>query len=222
MALKYGINAGEYAILTVTDTGKGISEKDLEHIFEPFYTKKVMGISGTGLGLAVVWNSVLDHGGTVQVESSAQGTSFLLYFPVSAGEVRPKETNSGIEGLKGSGETILVVDDEPLQRDIASRMLQVLGYACVCAGSGEKAVAYLQENRVDLVLLDMLMDPGINGRQTFERIIRIHPYQKAVIASGFSESEEVKMTQRLGARGFIKKPYSIEQLGRALKEAMVS
>jgi signal transduction histidine kinase/methyl-accepting chemotaxis protein len=221
MALIHGISAGEYALLTVTDNGKGISEKDLEHIFEPFYTKKVMGISGTGLGLAVVWNSVLDHGGTVQVESSARGSSFVLYFPVSEKEVKPKETTAGIEGLNGSGETILVVDDEPLQRDIASRMLKVLGYETVCVGSGEKAVAYLQENRVDMVLLDMIMDPGINGRQTYERIIRIHPDQKAVIASGFSESEEVKMAQRMGARGFIKKPYSIEQLGRALKEGMV-
>jgi PAS domain S-box-containing protein len=219
-ALKHGISAGEYAILTVSDNGKGISGKDLEHIFEPFYTKKVMGISGTGLGLAVVWNSVLDHGGTVQVESSAKGTSFALYFPASDKAVRPKETDSGIKGLNGTGETILVVDDEPLQRDIASRMLKMLGYESVCVASGENAVVYLQENRVDMILLDMLMDPGINGRQTYERIIRIHPDQKAVIASGFSESEEVKMAQRLGARGFIKKPYSIEQLGRALKEGM--
>ncbi len=219
-ALKHGISAGEYAILTVTDNGKGISEKDLEHIFEPFYTKKVMGISGTGLGLAVVWNSVLDHGGTVQVESSAKGTSFVLYFPVSDNAVKPKEINAGIESLNGCGETILVVDDEPLQRDIASRMLKVMGYACVCVGSGETAVEYLQENRVDMVLLDMLMDPGINGRQTYERILRIHPDQKAVIASGFSESEEVKIALRLGAHAFIKKPYSIEELGRALKEGM--
>ncbi len=219
-ALKHGISAGEYAILTVTDNGKGISEKDLEHIFEPFYTKKIMGISGTGLGLAVVWNSVLDHGGTVLVESSAKGTSFALYFPVSEKAVAPKEINPGIEELLGGGEKILVVDDEPLQRDIASRMLTVLGYVCKCVDSGENAVAYLLENRVDMVLLDMLMDPGINGRQTYERILRIRPDQKAVIASGFSESEEVKMAQRLGAGGFIKKPYSVQELGRALKQGL--
>ncbi|MFH0998251.1 MAG: ATP-binding protein [Pseudomonadota bacterium] len=220
MALKNGIDVGEYALLTVMDNGNGISEKDLEHIFEPFYTKKVMGISGTGLGLAVVWSSVLDHGGTVQVESSAKGTAFILYFPVSEKEVMPKDTNAGIEGLKGSGETVLVVDDEPQQLDIAGRMLTVLGYNFVCVDSGETAVVYLLENRVDMVLLDMLMDPGINGRQTYEQIIRIHPNQKAIIASGFSESEDVRMIRQLGARGFIKKPYSIEQLGTALKEGM--
>jgi len=220
MALKNGISVGEYALLTVTDNGNGISEKDLEHIFEPFYTKKMMGVSGTGLGLAVVWSSVLDHDGSVQVESSDGGTSFILYFPVTEKAVKPKESNAGIEDLKGSGETVLVVDDEAALLDIASRMLKVLGYDPVCVDSGEKAVAYLQENRVDMVLLDMVMDTGINGRQTYEKIIRIRPDQQAIIASGLSESEDVKMVQQLGARGFIKKPYSFEELGRALKQGL--
>ncbi len=220
LALKNGINPGEYAMLTVTDNGNGISQIDLEHIFEPFYTKKVMGVSGTGLGLAVVWSSVMDHGGTVQVESSERGTSFILYFPVTEEEVKPKEIYAGIEDLKGSGETVLVVDDEPALLDIASRMLTVLGYDAVCVDSGEKAVAHLREKRADMVLLDMLMDSGINGRQTYEQIIRIHPNQKAIIASGLSESEDVKMAQKLGARGFIKKPYSFEELGMALKQGL--
>jgi CheY-like chemotaxis protein len=179
-----------------------------------------MGRSGTGLGLAVVWNSVIDHGGAVLVESSSKGTSFDLYFPASRREIVREKRNEGMESLKGNGERILVVDDEPQQLDIASRMLKVLGYDVACAGSGEKAIDYLRENSVDLVLLDMLMDPGINGRQTYERIIEIHPNQKAVIASGFSENEDVCQAQQLGARGFIKKPYSIEQLGRIIKEEM--
>ena len=220
IAIKDGIRAGDYAILTITDTGNGISENDLEHIFEPFYTKKIMGASGTGLGLAVVWSSVLDHDGTIQVESSARGTSFILYFPVSEKEVATKGTPSGIEALKGGGETILVVDDEALLRDVASRFLKVLGYNPVCVDSGESAVTYLKENRVDMVLLDMLMDSGINGRQTYEHIIRLHPDQKAIIASGFSESEDVKMLLQQGARGFIKKPYSIEQLATAMKDGL--
>lgn len=220
MAMKDGILTGEYVLLTIEDNGNGISEEDLEHIFEPFYTKKVMGASGTGLGLAVVWNSVLDHGGTVQVESSVRGTSFFLYFPVSEKDVIPNKISSGIDNLKGSGEKILVVDDEPLLLDVANRMLKVLGYVPICVDSGEKAVAYLLENRVDMVLLDMIMDPGINGRQTYERIIQIHPNQKAIVASGFSESEDVNMALKQGARGFIKKPYSIEELAVALKDGM--
>jgi PAS domain S-box-containing protein len=220
MALTNGICSGEYVLLTITDNGKGISEKDLEHIFEPFYTKKVMGVSGTGLGLAVVWSSVVDHGGTILVESSDKETSFILYFPVSEEVATPKVTDVGIEGLKGSRETILVVDDEPLLLDIASRMLKVLDYDAVCVDSGEKALTYLTENQVDMVLLGMVMESDLNSIQTFERIIQIHPNQKAIIISGLSESEDVKKAQQLGARGIIKKPYSIDELGRVLKVGM--
>jgi signal transduction histidine kinase/HAMP domain-containing protein len=217
-AWQNGIQAGEYAVLRVTDDGKGISQQDLERIFEPFYTKKVMGRSGTGLGLAVVWNSVMDHGGAVLVESNGKGTSFDLYFPASTEAIVGEQRNEGIDRLKGNGERILVVDDEPQQLDIAARMLKLLGYDAVCVDSGEKAIDYLRDNRVDLVLLDMLMDPGINGRRTYERIIEIHPDQKAVIASGFSENEDIYQARQLGARGFIKKPYSMEQLGKIIKE----
>ena len=219
-ARENGIQPGEYVVLRVTDDGKGIPPRDLDRIFEPFYTSKVMGRSGTGLGLAVVWNSVVDHGGAVFVESSSEGTSFDLYFPVSGQEAACEKRPEGIEGLKGNGEKILVVDDEPQLLDIAARMLRTLGYETACVSSGEKAVDYLRENRVDLVLLDMIMDPGINGRRTYERIVEIRPDQRAVISSGFSESEEVFRARELGARGFLKKPYSIEELGRAVKEAM--
>jgi len=179
-----------------------------------------MGISGTGLGLAVVWNTVIDHGGTVLVESSTNGTSFHLYFPASRQDIVPETKNVGIADLKGSGERILIVDDEPLQRDIASRMMEMLGYEVVCAKSGEEALDYLRHNRVSLLLLDMLMDPGINGRETYERVTKIRPDQKAIIVSGFSESDEVEQARKLGARGFLKKPYTMEQLGRMVKEAL--
>ncbi len=221
-AAKLGIQPGEYAVLSVKDNGKGISEEDMEHIFEPFYTKKIMGRSGTGLGLAVVWNSVMEHGGTVEVENSIDGTCFHLFFPISdaAEEVAREDENGGLAGLKGHGERILIVDDEAPQLDIASRMLKILGYDVDCAPSGELAIDYLRANKVDMVLLDMLMYPGINGRQTYERILEIHPGQKAIIVSGFSDSEDVQQAQRLGARGLIKKPYTIEQLGKTLKRAL--
>ncbi len=219
-AKKKGIKAGEYAILCVTDNGSGISAHDLEHIFEPFYTKKVMGRSGTGFGLAIVWNSMQEHDGAVLVKSSEQGTSFELYFPASKQEIASEQKKAGISGLKGNGEKILVVDDEKQLRDLAGRMLDILGYDVKCVRSGEKAIDYLQQNNVDLILLDMLMEPGINGRETYENIIKIHPDQKAVIVSGFSESDDIRKTQQLGAQGFIGKPYSMEQLGKAVKEAM--
>ncbi len=215
-----GIRAGDYAVLSVEDSGKGIDAKDLEHIFEPFYSRKVMGFSGTGLGLAVVWNSMADHDGTVLVETGPEGTAFHLYFPVSEGKAVEVEKRVGIADLKGRGERILVVDDEPHLLEVTGGMLRALGYDAACVGSGESAVDYVKEKPVDLVVLDMLMDPGINGCQTYERIIRIHPNQKAIIASGFSESEDVLKARQLGARGVIKKPYTMAELGRMVKDAL--
>ncbi|MEA3387078.1 MAG: response regulator [Patescibacteria group bacterium] len=211
------IAKGQYVVLSVKDTGSGIAEKDLDHIFEPFYTKKIMGRSGTGLGLSVVWNTVQDHDGTITVTSSKDGTTFELYFPISDEEITVEETGTEIKQLKGNGERILIIDDEPQQRDIASQMLISLGYEVNAVASGEKAIEYLKENSVDLLLLDMVMDPGLNGRETYERIIKIIPGQKAVIASGFSENNNVQKTLQLGAGGFIKKPYSMEELAKAVK-----
>ncbi|MBW1791550.1 MAG: response regulator, partial [Deltaproteobacteria bacterium] len=105
------------------------------------------------------------------------------------------------------------------QRDIASKILKAYGYRVNSVGSGEEAMEYLKNKSVDLVLLDMLMGPNMNGRQTYEEIVKIHPGQKAVIVSGFSQNDEVKKARKLGAEGFLKKPYSMEQLASAvLKE----
>jgi PAS domain S-box-containing protein len=215
-ALTAGIASGKYVIMEVADSGSGIAATDIDHIFEPFYTKKVMGRSGTGLGLAVVWNTIQDHRGGITVTSGNQGTVFTLYFPASDDELmsQGEETDAAI--YPGAGETILVVDDEPQLRDIARQMLDALGYEVVTAASGEQAVNYLKDHRVDLVLLDMLMAPGMNGRQTFEQIIALHPGQKALIASGFSKDEEVQRALRLGVSGYLQKPYVLNNLGKAL------
>ena len=214
------IVAGEYAVLIVSDNGPGISKNDLERIFEPFYTKKVMGRSGTGLGLAVVWNTLQDHRGYINVMSSKNGTIFELYFPVTRDIMLDKELELSIDNYKGNGEMILVVDDIEEQRYIARSMLSILGYTVEDVSSGEEAVEYLKRHAVDLILLDMIMDPGINGCETYERIIKIHPGQKTVIASGFTETDEVKAAQRLGAGQYIKKPYALEKIGLAVKEEL--
>ncbi len=214
------VNTGEYVVLSVSDNGSGISSDGLERIFEPFYTKKVMGRSGTGLGLAVVWNVIQDHEGYINVTSDENGTTFELYFPITRDEVSYKDLDIPIEDFKGDGETILAVDDVETQRDIACKMLKILGYKAKAVSSGEEAVEYLKEHTVDLILLDMIMDPGINGRETYERIIKIHPNQKAIIASGFAETDDVKETQKLGAGKYIKKPLSLKKMGLAIKEEL--
>jgi len=214
------VTMGEYALLAVSDDGSGISSDDLERIFEPFYTKKVMGRSGTGLGLAVVWNIVQDHKGYINVTSDENSTTFELYFPISIDEVIDKDLSIPIKDYKGNGETILVVDDVEMQREISCNILDTLSYKTKALSSGEEAVEYLKEHTVDLILLDMIMDPGINGRETYERILKIHPNQKAIIVSGFAETDAVKEAQKLGAGQYIKKPLTIERVGLAVKEEL--
>lgn len=209
-----------YVLLQVRDNGPGIDQNDLEHIFEPFYTKKIMGRSGTGLGLAVVWNTVQDHDGKIVVESDESGTTFKLFFPHYDQTAVENEQKIDTTNIMGNGERILVVDDEPVLRNIAYQILSTLGYSVDTVSSGENAILYLKSNTVDLVLLDMFMEPGINGRQTYERIIRIHPGQKAIIASGFSKSDDIFEAMRMGVGGFIEKPYSIDQLGHAVYKAL--
>jgi PAS domain S-box-containing protein len=211
------VNEGDYVSLTVSDTGVGISKGDLERIFEPFYTKKVMGRSGTGLGMAVVWGTLKDHKGYIDVQSSkGKGTTFVLSFPITRKNLARKEALVSIENYMGN-EKILIVDDIEEQRDIASGMLKKLGYSVTSVSSGQEAIEYMKESSADLLVLDMIMDPGIDGLETYKRILEFHPGQKAIIASGFSETERVKETQRLGAGGYLKKPYLLEKMGSAVR-----
>ena len=215
-SIKNTLPAGDYAVLTVQDNGSGILPQDLKHIFEPFYTKKTMGRSGTGLGLAVVWNTMKDHEGTVIVASDKNGTTFELYFPSTkeAHTIQPEAADPAT--FRGDGQSILVADDEEQQRDIAARLLTSLGYKVTTVSSGEEAVILMQKTTMDLIILDMIMSPGMNGRETYEKIIAIRPGQRAIIASGFSQDVEVKAALRLGAGGFIGKPYTLIQLGRTV------
>ncbi len=216
------VNVGEYAVLSVSDDGPGISTDDLKRIFEPFYTKKIMGRSGTGLGLAVVWNVVQDHKGYIDVSTNAQATTFKLYLPITREPLARRPLSRRITDYQGDGESILVVDDVPSQREITSKMLGTLGYRTEAVSNGEAAVEFLKARSVDLVLLDMIMDPGINGRETYARIIKIHPHQKAILVSGFAETDEVKAAQKLGAGQYIRKPITLEKIGRAVKEALAN
>jgi PAS domain S-box-containing protein len=215
------VKEGDYVVLTVSDTGTGISPDDIDKIFEPFYTKKKMGRSGTGLGMAVVWGTVKDHSGYIHVESTeGKGTTFTLYFPITRERLPENESHLAIESYSGNGESILIVDDVEEQRKIASGMLKELGYSVVSIPSGEEAVEYLRTHKVALLVLDMIMDPGMDGLDTYRKIIEIHPEQKAIIASGFSETGRAKELQGLGAGAYIRKPFLLEKIGLAVKEEL--
>lgn len=212
---------GDYVLLKVEDRGTGIPHEDIEQIFEPFFTKKKMGRSGTGLGMTVVWGTVKDHKGYIDVRSSREkGTAFHLYFPATRKETEKKESKIEYDDYMGKGETILVVDDIEEQRNIAEDILNRLKYNVRTVESGEKAVEYLSNNSADLVILDMIMAPGMDGYDTYRKIIKIHPGQKAIIVSGFSETGRIKKVQDMGAGVHIKKPYTIETIGLAIKKIL--
>jgi PAS domain S-box-containing protein len=215
------IREGDYVVLSVSDTGEGISADNLKRIFEPFYTKKVMGRSGTGLGLAVAWGTVKDHHGYINVESEeGKGSTFTLYFPVTREAITAEHIAIAISEYMGSGESILVVDDVKEQRDLASGMLRTLNYNVASVSSGEEAVVYMKEHAVDLILLDMIMDPGMDGLDTYRSVLDIHPKQKAIIVSGFSESGRVRAARDLGAGAYVRKPYIKEKLGLAVRKEL--
>jgi CheY-like chemotaxis protein len=215
------VEEGDYATLEVKDTGIGIAETELQLIFQPFYTKKAMGKSGTGLGMSVIWGTVKDHHGYLEVQSvEGEGTTFILYFPVTRETADIPESRLKIEDYLGRGETILVVDDIPQQRDIATNMLEKLGYMVSAVESGEAAVVFLESKCVDLVILDMIMEPGIDGLETYRQICKHCKNQRAIIASGYSETDRVREAQRLGAGTYVKKPYTLEKIGMAVRSEL--
>ncbi len=215
------VREGDYVVLSVSDTGEGIPAVDLKRIFEPFYTKKVMGRSGTGLGLAVVWGTVKDHDGYIDVCSEeGKGSTFTLYFPVTREDMVNDQKAVLTESYAGRGESILVVDDVKEQRELATNMLTRLGYDVNAVASGEEAIEYLRTHRVDLMVLDMIMDPGIDGLETYQRVAKINLKQKALIVSGFAETDRVKKAQELGAGAYVKKPYVLERIGLAVRNEL--
>jgi len=215
------VEEGNYVVLTIADSGKGISADDIGKIFEPFYTRKVMGRSGTGLGLTVVWGTVRDHRGYIDVESEeGKGTVFTIYLPVTADELLGARQSLPAEAYQGQGESILVVDDVKEQRELAMTMLKRLGYDAEAVSSGEEAVTYLKTKTRDLLILDMIMDPGIDGLETFRQIREMNPRQKAIIVSGFSETDRVKKVEALGAGPYVRKPYVMETIGLAIRQAL--
>jgi len=212
---------GQTVCITVKDNGEGISEKDIKKIFEPFYTKKSMGRSGTGLGMTIVWNTIQDHNGKIEIISKvATGTTINVFLPSTNEKSSEKNKSILLDNIIGNGESILVIDDNDSLREITKEILLKLGYSVVTVNSGEKAIQYIKDNNVDLIVLDMILGKGLNGLETYKEILKFNVKQKAIIVSGFSENLDVKFTQILGAGSYIKKPYSIECLGLAIKNEL--
>lgn len=212
------IPVGDYVRLSVADTGSGIPDENLQNIFDPFYTSKSTDKKrGSGLGLSVVDSVVKDHGGFIDLKSSiGEGATFYLYFPIA---LDARDENEQIP-ITGGSENILVVDDDEIQRQVTSRLLMKMGYDVSVAKSGNKAIELVRENSYDLILLDMIMPPGIDGVETFKLIKAIKPEQKAIIVSGFSESEQVMKAKYMGAGAFVKKPLTKKTLMTAVRKEL--
>jgi CheY-like chemotaxis protein len=210
------VQPGPYVCLSVEDTGVGMDEETISRLFEPFFTTKMAG-QGSGLGLASAQRIIKNHRGAIQVSSrKGQGSTFTLLLPASPSPPQVRLPQKGRPVL-GQG-TILVVDDEPLLRDVAARLLQGLGYRVLTAPGGESALEILQEKNgeIDLVFLDLFM-PGLSGLQTWEQLRTLYPQVRVLFSSGYGEEEKLPP----GA-DFLSKPYSLETLSQKVAAALNS
>ncbi len=203
---------GEYVLLEVSDTGHGMDRETVGHIFEPFFTTKEMG-RGTGLGLAMVYGIVKQHNGYISVYSKVGiGTTFKVYLPTIPGSVEMEVRESGIVPAFGT-ETLLLVDDEDLVRELGVRILTKHGYTVLQAENGRKALDLFEKesSRIALVILDLIM-PEMGGTECLKELLRIHRQAKVLVASGYSSDSSVKETIQIGAKGFVSKPFRAEEL----------
>lgn len=212
------IPKGEYVKISISDSGIGIPDDILSKIFEPFFTTKMTDKKrGSGLGLTVVHNVVIDHNGFIDIENTNEnGTTFFLYFPAI------KDAIINFENAKiiGGNEQILIIDDDELQRNVMSKLFKKLGYNYLLAKSGEEGIKLLKKESPDLMIIDMIMPDGMDGTDTLKEALKISPNQKAIIVSGFSESERVKQALELGAGKFVKKPLILKTLADAVREEL--
>jgi CheY-like chemotaxis protein len=217
----YGVEAGPYVKVSIADNGIGMDAKTKERIFEPFFTTKEIG-RGTGLGLAMAYGIVRGHSGIITVSSKPnEGTQFDIYLPASARKLK-KETRESEEIFHGN-ETVLLVDDEDVIIDVSKEILQIMGYKVLVANSGHEAIRIYTEKKdeIDLVIQDMVM-PGMSGVETFYALKIINPSIKVILSSGYVINDQIESIMEHGCRGFIQKPFRMEEFSRKIRETLDS
>jgi two-component system cell cycle sensor histidine kinase/response regulator CckA len=215
----FPLKPGQYAKISVTDTGIGMNEETQRRIFEPFFTTKEMG-RGTGLGLAAAYGIIKGHGGTINVYSEkGRGTTFNIYLPASGKKLMEDKIVPN-KVLKGT-ETVLLVDDQEAVITVGKAILHTLGYTVMPAKNGKEAVEIYESNKekIDFVILDMIM-PVMSGAETYDAIKKINPDIKVILSSGYSlEGQATKILER-GCNGFIQKPFNVSDLSRKIREIL--
>lgn len=215
----YNLKPGDYVVLSVTDTGKGMDKETMARIFDPFFTTKKIG-RGTGLGLASVYSIITAHGGYIDVESEeGQKTMFSIYLPASIKKVEG-DVRTFDQLIKGSGTVLLVDDEEPIL-EVGRGMLEAIGYRVIIARSGEEAIGTYKGSKgdIDIVLLDISM-PGMGGGETYDRLKEINSDIKVLLSSGFSIDGEAYQILARGCNGFIQKPFKMNELSGKLSEIL--
>jgi CheY-like chemotaxis protein len=212
---------GQFVLITVTDTGIGISANIINKIFEPFFTTKEQG-QGTGLGLSTVLGIVKGHGGFIDVSSEiGKGTQFRVYLPVVTISPIQKVKEENSELPTGRGELILVVDDEAPIREITKETLETYGYRVLTASDGAEAIALYVENKeqIHAIILDMMM-PYMDGPTTIRALQRLDPPVKIIASSGLREKDKSMEVSHTNVKAFLPKPYTAETLLTVLAEVL--
>jgi CheY-like chemotaxis protein len=211
---------GQYVRVRVADNGIGISQEDLDKIFDPFFTTKEVG-KGSGLGLAMVYGIVQNSRGYVHVESDkGKGTIFDLFFRVAKDKDREQSLRRLTPNLAGE-ETVLLVDDEPMVRDLGNEILRSYGYQVVLACDGLEALE-IYESRgadIDLVVLDLLM-PKLGGKDTLTRLRELNPAAKVLICSGYGSRENELQQMMASGVNLVQKPFKPEELVSAVRQVL--
>jgi CheY-like chemotaxis protein len=212
------VRKGYYVMISLTDTGIGMTREVKNHIFEPFFTTKGEG-KGTGLGLATVYGIVKNHYGHINCYSEPGiGTTFNIYLPATEKNILPEDKE---EPLIRGNETVFVVDDEDDFRGSAEVSLKALGYKVFTAVDGEEAVKLYKDKykEIDIVLLDMIM-PKMAGRETYLELKKINPEILVVLSSGYSQDGTAAEILEEGVKGFIQKPYKMHELSKKISDTL--
>ena len=213
------VEPGRYALVSVTDTGIGMDQKTLQHIYDPFFTTKEK-TRGTGLGLASAYGIIKNHAGIIHADSNVDnGTTFNLYLPIS--EKLVVEEGSSEKNICNGSETILIVDDEDMIIDVGQALLKRMGYQVITAKSGEEALEVVHRigAGIDLVILDMIM-PGMDGGRTFDGIRETCPELPIMLASGYAINGQAQKIMNRGCNGFIQKPFSVSELSQKVRQIL--
>ena len=219
--IPFTVTPGRYIKISVVDTGLGMDAATRERIFDPFFTTK-NEVKGSGLGLASVYGIIKNHRGFIDVHSEkGEGTTFYIYLPAYTIRIPKEEPELKQKEIQSGEGTILLVDDEEMILTVAQKMLEKLGYQVLTARSGQEAIDLYEKKgeEIDLVILDMIM-PGMGGGKTFDRLKKIDRNVKILLSSGYSINGQAHEILNRGCRGFIQKPFDLEEFSLKVREVL--